>query len=65
MRGARKNESKAGPEWKVHQVQSGADPDDWTFYPPQEIPQDCPPGRWRGTDPREAFFKGSRSQNRK
>jgi len=38
-RGSRKGEDKAGPEWIVHDVDSGADPDDWEFYPPQDIPQ--------------------------
>lgn len=38
-RGKRDGESKAGPEWKVDDVWSGANPDDWEFYPPQNVPQ--------------------------
>lgn len=44
MRGKREGESKAGDEWKVKAVATGADPDDWDFYPPQTIEQDPPKG---------------------
>ena len=44
MRGKRIGENKCGPEWKVEHVAFGADPDDWEFYPPQDIPQTVPEG---------------------
>lgn len=59
MRGQRKNESKAGEEWKVRDVASGADPDDWTFYPPQTIEQNPPEGS-STESALEAFFSQKR-----
>jgi hypothetical protein len=61
-RGSRTGESKAGDEWKVDDVASGADPDDWTFYPPQTIEQEPSKGNSTGSS-LEAFFTQPRRRS--